>query len=659
MTNFLIKHFIKDYKDIENPCVRDSYIIFSGTLGLIINIFLFVLKLIIGLIMGSIAITSDAFNNLSDCLTSLVAIFGSKLSSKPADEEHPHGHGRFEYIASLVVAIIIIFVGAELLRTSVVRIFKPEEVDFKISLILILVASLLLKVYMYIYNKEIGEKINSTINIGLAKDSINDVFATAGVIISSIISNYTGYNVDGYAGVIVSILVLKSGIDLGKETINLLLGEIPDMSLYDKIEDIILSGKYIRGYHDLSIHDYGRGKILATAHVEIPKNLSVVTIHKIIDNLEKKAKKELGIDLVLHMDPTYCLRSEDIIDTKIYKINEENSKGIYQKAKNYLLSDKLVAIPTETVYGLGANGLSSKACEKIFEAKKRPVDNPLILHVSSIEEVMKLAEVTPDSLKIMENMWPGPMTIILKKKEIVPDIVTAGGDTVAIRMPKSKIARELISYVKKPIAAPSANISGKPSPTNAQDVFYDFKGVIPMIIDGGDSNIGIESTVIDLSEKPYSILRPGYYIKEDFEKYLDEVVYDKALIDSKQVPKSPGQKYKHYSPNADVYVFVGKDEKKYEDMNKLVDKYKSSNKNVGVLVFEENINKFTNADYELSLGKMDTDYEKMAQVIFKYLRQMDRFNMDIILVEGIEEKGLGIGIMNRLKKSSAGKVKYY
>src|SRR5699024_5015110 len=289
MTEFLIRKFIKNHENIENPIVRDNYIIFSGTLGLVINIFLFALKLIIGLIMSSIAIVSDSFNNLSDCLTSLVAIFGSKLSSKPADDEHPHGHGRFEYVASLVVAIIIIIVGLELFRSSIIRIFNPEEVAFKLSLIIILIASTLLKVYMYSYNKYIGKKINSTINMGLAQDSINDVFATLGVIFSSIVSYMTGYNIDGFAGLVVSILVMKSGFDLGKETVDLILGEIPDKSLYDKIEKIILSGKYVRGYHDLSIHDYGRGKILATAHAEIPKNLSVVSVHRIIDSLEKKA----------------------------------------------------------------------------------------------------------------------------------------------------------------------------------------------------------------------------------------------------------------------------------------------------------------------------------------------------------------------------------
>jgi len=659
MTEFLIRKFIKNHENIENPIVRDNYIIFSGTLGLVINIFLFALKLIIGLIMSSIAIVSDSFNNLSDCLTSLVAIFGSKLSSKPADDEHPHGHGRFEYVASLVVAIIIIIVGLELFRSSIIRIFNPEEVAFKLSLIIILIASTLLKVYMYSYNKYIGKKINSTINMGLAQDSINDVFATLGVIFSSIVSYMTGYNIDGFAGLVVSILVMKSGFDLGKETVDLILGEIPDKSLYDKIEKIILSGKYVRGYHDLSIHDYGRGKILATAHAEIPKNLSVVSVHRIIDSLEKKAKDELGIDLVIHMDPTYCLRRDEIIETKIFKINDENMKGVFQRAKNFLLSDQLVAFPTETVYGLGANGLSEDACRKIFKAKNRPVDNPLILHVSSIDEVYKLAEVTEDALKLMENMWPGPMTIILKKKEIIPDIVTAGGDTVAIRMPKNKLARDLIAYVGKPIAAPSANISGRPSPTNAQDVYYDFKGIIPMIIDGGDCKIGIESTVIDLSEKPYSILRPGYYIKEDFEKYVEEVVYDKSIVDKNIVPKSPGQKYKHYAPNAEVFTFVGDNAEKLNDMQKFIDKYKSEGKEVGLLIFDENIDKLQNADEVLSLGSKDGDHEEMARVIFKYLRQMDKYGIDVILIEGVYEKGLGIGIMNRLKKSSNGRVKYY
>ena len=211
------------------------------------------------------------------------------------------------------------------------------------------------------------------------------------------------------------------------------------------------------------------------------------------------------------------------METKILKIDDiEKDICLIEEAANYLRNNKLVAIPTETVYGLGANGLSETACKEIFKVKGRPQDNPLILHISKIDEIYNLIrEIPEEAFPLLENLWPGPLTVVLKKKEIVPSIVTAGGDTVAIRMPSHKIARKIIEKAGIPIAAPSANLSGRPSPTTAKDVLQDLNGYIPLIIDGGQCSIGIESTVLDLTEKPYTILRPGYYDQDDLENYLE------------------------------------------------------------------------------------------------------------------------------------------
>lgn len=263
--------------------------------------------------------------------------------------------------------------------------------------------------------------------------------------------------------------------------------------------------------------------------------------------------------------------------TEILKIDRENINNDYiKKAANLIREGNLVAFPTETVYGLGADGLNNEACKKIYKAKGRPSDNPLILHISDITMLDNLVEEISDKHRKLFDLWPGPMTLIFKKSKLIPDVVTAGGDTVAIRFPSDNIARALISEANCPIAAPSANISGKPSPTKASDVYQDMEGVIPAIIDGGESNIGIESTVIDLSTGEPTILRPGFYTYEFLKEILDDMRLDDSLIDSTKIPKSPGQKYKHYAPKANLRVFIGKDVPDY--LLNLARKYESEGK---------------------------------------------------------------------------------
>ena len=341
--------------------------------------------------------------------------------------------------------------------------------------------------------------------------------------------------------------------------------------------------------------------------------------------------------------------------TKIIKIDIENiDLNMVNEAASLLKNGELVAIPTETVYGLAADGLNNEACLKIFKAKQRPSDNPLILHISHTNMLYNLTKEVGNQAKKLFDLWPGPLTMIFKKSDIIPDAVTCGGNTVAIRMPSDKIARAIISRANTPLAAPSANLSGKPSPTNAMDVYADMNGTIPLIVDGGESDIGIESTVIDFSEGTPTILRPGYYTYEYLQTILPNIVLDDSLVDSTALPKSPGQKYKHYAPKANLRVFIGENVPAY--ILKLAEKYKEEGKKVGILAFEEDKDKFKTYPY-ISLG-LRKDLSTMSHVLFSSLREMDRLRVDIILAEGVRENHLGKSIMNRMKKAAANDVNY-
>ena len=342
--------------------------------------------------------------------------------------------------------------------------------------------------------------------------------------------------------------------------------------------------------------------------------------------------------------------------TKISNLNRNNlDDKTLNDAANLINNGELVAFPTETVYGLGADGLNDLACQKIFLAKGRPADNPLILHISKQEMLYNLVEsVNDDAKKLMKYCWPGPLTLILKKSDLIPSIVTAGLDTVAIRMPSDQIALNLIKKADTPIAAPSANTSGKPSPTRAKDVYHDLNTKIPLILDGGSCKIGIESTVVDCSQENPVILRPGYYTYEYLKGLIPSISLDDSLISDDKIPKSPGQKYKHYSPNAKMQVYIGENapEKILEDAIE----YKMQNQKVGILIFDDSISKFD--DFQsLSLGSRD-NLKYMSHILFTALREMDNNGIDIILAEGVSDKNLGKSIMNRMKKSASNNIIY-
>ncbi|MDB8806038.1 MULTISPECIES: L-threonylcarbamoyladenylate synthase [Romboutsia] len=341
--------------------------------------------------------------------------------------------------------------------------------------------------------------------------------------------------------------------------------------------------------------------------------------------------------------------------TIISKIDVNNINVEELKKQAELLKEgKTVIFPTETVYGLGANALDENAVKKIYEAKGRPSDNPLIVHIYDREEVRDLAKDISNKAEIvMDKFWPGPITIILKKKDIVPNTTSGGLDTVAIRMPSHKIARELIKQSGLPIAAPSANMSGRPSPTKGNHVKEEMDGRVSGIVLGGNCDFGLESTVLDLTGEVPMILRPGSITKEDLEEVLGEVLVDPSLLkkeDNKKA-KAPGMKYTHYSPDADVYIVSGNDKDVINKINQIIRENSENGIKSGVMCVEKN-----KEVYEGEVISLGNTLEEVGSNLFDVLREMDKRNVDIVYSEAFEMTGVGQAIMNRLLKSAGYKV---
>jgi len=343
-----------------------------------------------------------------------------------------------------------------------------------------------------------------------------------------------------------------------------------------------------------------------------------------------------------------------MIKTEVVKVDVNNiDHSVLKRASALIREGNLVAFPTETVYGLGANGLNCTAVKRIFEAKGRPSDNPLILHISDVKELDKLIISIPENaVKLMNRFWPGPMTMVLKKSPLVPEVVTAGLDTVAVRMPDHEIARLLIKYAGVPVAAPSANLSGKPSPTSADHVIEDLMGRVEMIIDGGDVSIGVESTVIEVSQTRVAVLRPGGVTVENISEVVDNVSIDPALTDTEGsfIPRAPGMKYTHYSPAAEVIIIDGRMDRVAERIGKMVEEFESQGKRVGVLATEQTKHMYTSG-IVISVGDRELP-KTIAASLFGLLREFDKRGVDVILAEAIEERDMGLAVMNRLLKSA-------
>lgn len=323
MFTFLSKIFIKDYKNYKKDYVRLRLISMSGLVGVLINALLFIIKIIIGLLASSQAIIGDAFNNMSDSLTSFITLVGAKASSKPADKGHPYGHGRSEYIASFLVSIFIMFIGFILFINSIKSLYEGEIPYLSTIALIILIFSLTFKVYIYALNKKLYKMLDSQLNYAVMIDARNDIFSTISIIISVILQKYLDFNLDSILGIMLAIIVFKPGLDLFLETMDKLLGRGVSPKLHKKIETIILEGDFIEGYHDLNIHEYGRGKLTGSCDVEVPSNLSVGVMHQAVTDVEVRLKNELDISITIHMDPTYCLTE-----------NEENKKIIEKLRKS-------------------------------------------------------------------------------------------------------------------------------------------------------------------------------------------------------------------------------------------------------------------------------------------------------------------------------------
>lgn len=341
------------------------------------------------------------------------------------------------------------------------------------------------------------------------------------------------------------------------------------------------------------------------------------------------------------------------METKIAVLKGEiGEEKFIKEASKVIKNGGTVAFPTETVYGLGANALKSDSVKKIFEAKGRPQDNPLIIHVASkdIDEYVK--NVPEVAKKLMDKFWPGPLTLILEKKDIVPNETSANLNTIGVRMPKSDIALKLIKESGVPIAAPSANISGRPSPTDIERCIEDLKGRVNYIIGGDKSNVGVESTIVDCTVVPPIVLRPGGLTLESLREVDSSIEIDKGLLNNSDdfKPKAPGMKYRHYAPNAKLKIIKGNRKKTIEKIREMVHNYIKAGMKVGILISEENTDMYSEGE-KIVLGSYN-DLSKVASNLFEALRKCNDLDVDIILAEAFTEEGLGIAIMNRLNKAA-------
>ncbi len=343
MVTFLSRRFIKNFGDTKQPAVRQAYGVLCGMLGIVFNLCLFAIKSIAGVLSNSIAITADAFNNLSDAGSSIITLIGFKLSGQEPDPAHPFGHGRMEYLAGLIVSGIILLMAAELIKTSVSKILHPKDLTFNPVVIGILALSILVKLYMYLYNKSIASKIESAAMMATATDSLSDTAATTVVLIASLTQHFTGLHIDGWCGILVGLFILSAGIGAAKDTINPLLGQPPEKEFVERIEKIVLSHSDIIGIHDLIVHNYGPGRVMISLHAEVSASGDILLLHDTIDNIERQLQSQLQCSAVIHMDPVVT----DDAETSLLK--EKMTSIVQEMSPELKLHDfRLVKGPTHT-----------------------------------------------------------------------------------------------------------------------------------------------------------------------------------------------------------------------------------------------------------------------------------------------------------------------
>ena len=322
MTDFLVKHFVKDYEHTEKVSVRTAYGVLASMVGIFCNVFLFVVKFVIGLLVHSVSVTADAFNNLSDAGSSIISFAGVKIASKPADAEHPFGHGRMEYIATLIVSFLVMEVGFTFLKDSFGKIKSPEILNFQLMSVVILILSIGVKLWLGLFNRKLGEKIDSKVMMAAFTDSMGDVLTTTVTIVSLIVFKVTGVNIDGFVGIGVALVVMWAGFGIAKDTLEPLLGEAVDPEEYQKIKRFVESYDGVVGSHDLIVHNYGPNRSMASIHAEVPNNVSIEASHEVVDRIERDAIENLGIFLVVHMDPI------EIEDEHVLMIRNRTNQAI-------------------------------------------------------------------------------------------------------------------------------------------------------------------------------------------------------------------------------------------------------------------------------------------------------------------------------------------
>ena len=315
ISKYLTEKFISNHENISDEKTRNAYVYLGSIVGIICNLILSIVKIAVGVISGSVSVMADGFNNLSDMASSVITMVGIKLANRPADKEHPFGHGRMEYLSALIVAFMVMLVGVQFIKSSLDRIMNPLPITFELIPFILLLLSLLIKLWLSRFNKYVGEKINSSALKAASVDALGDVFTSSCVLISFVAAKFTTLPIDGYVGLIVSVAILYAGYSLVKDTISPLIGEAPDEELVKAIKQGVLSYDNIIGVHDLIIHNYGVGKCMASIHAEIPSNIDLITIHDIIDTAEREISEKLNIYLVIHMDPM-CIHDEKVKDVK-------------------------------------------------------------------------------------------------------------------------------------------------------------------------------------------------------------------------------------------------------------------------------------------------------------------------------------------------------
>ena len=303
MTERLVRRFIRDWEKVNDPEVRERYGVLSGGVGIFLNLLLSLGKFFAGLLTGSISVTADAFNNLSDAGSSVVTLVGFKLAGQKADDGHPFGHGRIEYLAGLLVSLLILMVGVELGKSSIEKIFHPEPVEFSLLTVIILAAAILVKLWMCLFNRNLGRRIGSAAMEATAADSLSDVVATSAVLVGTLVGGLTEVNIDGWIGVVVAVFILRAGWGAAKDTVDPLLGSAPDPTLVKEIQQVVLAHKQVVGMHDLVIHDYGPGRQMCSFHAEVPQNADIMDAHDAIDHIEREIYQKFGIETTVHMDP--------------------------------------------------------------------------------------------------------------------------------------------------------------------------------------------------------------------------------------------------------------------------------------------------------------------------------------------------------------------